>query len=50
MNFDDTVELIAQAAAARYRTAVEDEGMKSLDAMREIVRTILTEYRDRMAS
>lgn len=49
MNFDQLVEALAIVACARYLGAVELEGMTPEDAMREIVRTILETYVERLA-
>jgi hypothetical protein len=48
MNFDELVETLAVGSTLRYETAI-DEGSTPLEAMREIIRTILIQYQKRLA-
>lgn len=49
-NFDEVVEELAYMATNRYFTATMQENMAPEEAMREIIRAILEEYRDAFAN
>lgn len=49
-SLDEMVRLLADRATERLATATRLEGMTTREAMDEIVRTILEEYRRALAS
>ena len=50
VEFNELVTVLAKASTARFFTATVKEGKDPIEAMEEIVRVLLEEYRNAVAS